>query len=189
MGRLPGGKVRAVAAALGLLAAVVSFSCAAPPVHYFASPPGGYREIGVVRDTVRLRRIDGRDSVVVEGVRLADRVRRSARAADAVEAADVLDRVLAAIPLPDSIDVAGDDRATDRDLVLRLSAGSPAQRMDLARADAVVVTGVRVDSLDLPEVVPDSVAADTPTVGRWLVMVLTATTYLDPTLGTRPNVR
>lgn len=165
--------------------ALVLCSCAAPTVTYFGPPPSGQREIGAMRDTVRIRRLDA-DSLAVDGVFFAEYVRRRAVAADAISEAQRLDVLLRSLPEGNGVDLPA-DYAPDADLVLRLAGQGPDRMMDLARADALVVTGVEVDTLDFVVTVPDPTGSDTTVTSRWMVMLLTAAAWLDPAVGLRPD--
>ena len=117
---------------------VVGLSCGPAATSFFGEPPAGHELIGPIVDTALIRNLDT-DSVDAEGVRwliyaaeqsvVAGREQIGARLG--VMAATHLGSV------PDSLH--GGDPTLD--LWNRLSAQSPVQRMNIARADALTIPG------------------------------------------------
>ena len=169
-------------------AVVVAASCLPPPVQFFAAPQPGLTAFGTVTDTVLVVRFGATDSVSSDGLQLAFGLLDRAQAVDQRDVARTIEAVIASVPGPDrnrdSLSTSPEDEIARR---LQTIQGS-ARRFDVLRADVVRINGLTADTVTVAQEPPDDFV-DAKAPQRWLALILTADLWMNPSEGTRSDIR
>ncbi len=160
-------------------ASTVAVSCVGPPVHFFSDPPPDHAVFKTFSDTVLVVRHQPGDSVSAEAVAFAFDVLDRAEAAGESRAAEVVRRVLDAMP-PEARLRNEEPGAHDGAIYLRVQGQGLAQQFDMMRADALLINTVSADTVEVEVGEGDEVVVE-----RWLALVLNGEAAANPAVGIR----
>jgi hypothetical protein len=153
------------------------WSCGPVTTEFFGDPPVDHDLLGTFSDTAVVRNLDT-DSVSAEGVRWLVYSAAETGIAGRADLARAMESLGSrhVESVPDSL-LEGDPAL---DLWNRLSGQGLVQRLNIARADALTISSMKVDTaLVSPGVDSASVEA------RWVIVVSDGQAWLDPSAGIR----